>query len=40
MKVKLNGGEMRYRRNFNCGMRDKNTSAGARFAHVDGWDAG
>ena len=31
---------MRYHRNFNCGMRDKNSSAGAGFAHADGRDAG
>ena len=40
MRVKLNGAEMRYHSNFNCGMGDKNTSAGAGFAHVDARDAG
>ena len=35
-----NGGEIKVKRNFHGGMRDKNTSAGTGFAHCDRRDVG
>jgi len=39
-KERKNGGVMRNDRNFNSGMRDKNTTTGAEFALFDREDAG